>query len=56
MTRVFPGSNWGRGGTILTMRHDVHVFSRGGRYWLFDPNIDTDNFLLLKVDTDINNR
>ena len=54
--RVFPGSNWGRGGTILTMRHDVHVLSRGGRYWFFDPDIDIDNFLLLKVDTDINNR
>ena len=29
--------------------------TRGGRYWLFDPDIDTDNFLLLKIDTDINN-
>ena len=34
----------------------VIIINRGGRYWFFDPDIDTDNFLLLKVDTDINNR
>ena len=41
-----------------TKAHNTYIWKniRGGRYWFFDPDIDTDNFLLLKVDTDIDNR